>query len=73
MRVCVHACVRVCVSLCQFTSKGDGYMVCGGVPEDQEDHAVRVAEFTIDMMETSLQVKDPIGDKNIQVNAGTEG
>nr|KAG5699516.1 hypothetical protein BaRGS_020075 [Batillaria attramentaria] len=46
---------------------GDAYMVVAGVPEAQPDHAKRVADFAVDMLESSSEVKSPATGKPLQV------
>ena len=38
---------------------GDAYMAVTGVPEAQEDHAERMADFAMDMLEEAMTVKSP--------------
>ena len=41
---------------------GDAYMVAGGLPEPTDDHAVRVADLALEMMERASAVRLPDGE-----------
>ena len=49
---------------------GDAYMVVGGVPEASAFHAQKVANFALDMVEKSHEVRWPATGQPIQVRAG---
>ena len=42
---------------------GDAYMVAGGLPEDQEDHAERVANMAFDMMKFADKMSHDYGEE----------
>uniref|UniRef100_A0A1I8GEI2 guanylate cyclase n=5 Tax=Macrostomum lignano TaxID=282301 RepID=A0A1I8GEI2_9PLAT len=49
---------------------GDAYMVVGGCPDRMEDHAQRVADQGLDMLESSRLVRAPGGEDGIQIRVG---
>ena len=51
----------------QVETIGDAYMVVGGVPEVSTEHAHRVANFALDMVRRSQEVKSPATGKPLQV------
>lgn len=48
---------------------GDAYMVAGGLPEEQPDHAVVVADMALGMMEAVRQIGTQIGE-NLEARIG---
>uniref|UniRef100_A0A1I8IR76 guanylate cyclase n=1 Tax=Macrostomum lignano TaxID=282301 RepID=A0A1I8IR76_9PLAT len=50
----------------QVETIGDAYMVVGGCPDRMEDHAQRVADQGLDMLESSRLVRAPGGEDGIQ-------
>jgi class 3 adenylate cyclase len=46
---------------------GDAYMVAGGLPEPLEDHAVRVVELGLAMIDVAEQEGDRFGDLQLRV------
>ncbi|KAL8583442.1 hypothetical protein ACOMHN_044801 [Nucella lapillus] len=49
---------------------GDAYMAVTGVPEVQGDHAPRMADFAMDMLEEVSRVISPATDQPIQIRIG---
>ncbi|XP_074644360.1 guanylate cyclase soluble subunit beta-2-like [Tubulanus polymorphus] len=49
---------------------GDAYMVVGGVPEPIKNHAEKVANFALDMIEKSMEVHSPATGKPLQIRVG---
>jgi guanylate cyclase soluble subunit beta len=48
---------------------GDAYMVVSGVPEARDDHAIRMSNMGLDMIEETSHVINPVSDKPIQVRS----
>ena len=48
---------------------GDAYMAVTGVPEIQDDHAERMADFAMDMMEEAGNVLSPATGKPLKVGS----
>jgi len=46
---------------------GDAYMVVSGVPEPNEDHAVKVADFALGAVVAAMSVKSPATGNPLQV------
>ncbi len=46
---------------------GDAYMVVGGLPMPQEDHAERTADMSIAMVIKAMEVSSPATGKPLQV------
>ena len=55
----------------QVETIGDAYMVVGGVPEASAFHAQKVANFALDMVEKSHEVRSPATGQPIEVRAAT--
>ncbi|KAL8566650.1 hypothetical protein ACOMHN_055587 [Nucella lapillus] len=49
---------------------GDAYMAVTGVPEFQEDHAERMADFAMDMLEEAGNVPSPASGLPLQIRVG---
>ncbi|KAL8621347.1 hypothetical protein ACOMHN_053368 [Nucella lapillus] len=49
---------------------GDSYMSEGGVPEVQDDHAERIADFAIDIVGSAPKVKSPATGLPVQIRVG---
>ncbi|KAL8603728.1 hypothetical protein ACOMHN_024344 [Nucella lapillus] len=49
---------------------GDAYMAVTGVPEAQEDHAERMADFAMDMLEEACFVISPATGKSLKIRVG---
>lgn len=46
------------------------YMVAGGVPDRNENHAVNVAGLAIELVEKAASLTDPVSGDNLQLRAG---
>lgn len=46
------------------------YMVAGGVPDRNENHAVNVAGLAIELVEKAASLIDPVSGENLQLRAG---
>ncbi len=46
---------------------GDAYMVAGGLPEPLEDHAARVVDLGLAMLDVAAQEGTPIGDLRLRI------
>lgn len=46
---------------------GDAYMVVSGVPEARNDHAIKVSNMGLDMIQEACHVINPVSGKCIQV------
>ncbi|XP_062611358.1 soluble guanylate cyclase gcy-35-like isoform X1 [Saccostrea cucullata] len=49
---------------------GDAYMVVSGVPEATDDHAIRIANMGLDMIQQTSHVINPVTNKSIQIRVG---
>lgn len=47
------------------------YMVAGGVPDRNDNHAVNVAGLAIELVEKAASLIDPVSGENLQLRAGT--
>ena len=52
---------------------GDAYMVVAGVPEFVDDHAARIVDMGLDMIQETNNVLNPISSKPIQVCRQSRG
>lgn len=50
---------HVCVSRRQVETIGDAYMVVSGAPEKEGNHAERVCDMALDMVDAITDLKDP--------------
>lgn len=58
-------------NLFQVETLGDAvYMVAGGVPDRNENHAVNVAGLAIELVEKAASLTDPVSGDNLQLRAG---
>lgn len=46
------------------------YMVAGGVPDRNENHAINVAGLAIELVEKAASLTDPVSGDNLQLRAG---
>nr|CAD7396488.1 unnamed protein product [Timema cristinae] len=51
--------ICVCVSRHQVETIGDAYMVVSGAPEKEQNHAEKVCDMALDMVEAITDLKDP--------------
>lgn len=49
---------------------GDAYMVVGGAPVYDENHAHRVCDMALDMIDAIQDVKDPSTGRHLQIRVG---
>ncbi|XP_046488958.1 guanylyl cyclase at 88E isoform X3 [Neodiprion pinetum] len=49
---------------------GDAYMVVSGAPDKEHDHADRVCDMALDMVEAITDLKDPSTDQHLQIRVG---
>nr|XP_034336645.1 guanylate cyclase soluble subunit beta-2 [Crassostrea gigas] len=49
---------------------GDAYMVVSGVPEARDDHAIRMSNMGLDMIQETNHVINPVSQKCIQIRVG---
>lgn len=49
---------------------GDAYMVVSGVPEARDDHAIRMSNMGLDMIQDTNHVINPVSQKCIQIRVG---
>lgn len=55
----------VCVLRRQVETIGDAYMVVSGAPEKEGNHAERVCDMALDMVDAITDLKDPSTGKYI--------
>eukprot|EP00055_Hartaetosiga_balthica_P003971 m.9663 g.9663 ORF g.9663 m.9663 type:complete len:685 (-) comp3512_c0_seq1:180-2234(-) len=58
-----HGCYKV-------ETIGDAYVVSAGCPEECDDHALRLANFAIDMLHTVSTVKSPVDGEPLRMRVG---
>lgn len=56
----------VCVLRRQVETIGDAYMVVSGAPEKEGNHAERVCDMALDMVDAITDLKDPSTGRMIQ-------
>ncbi|XP_046748261.1 soluble guanylate cyclase 88E isoform X3 [Diprion similis] len=49
---------------------GDAYMVVSGAPDKEHDHADRVCDMALDMVEAITDLKDPSTEQHLQIRVG---
>ena len=49
----------IVISFLQVETIGDAYMVVGGAPERQNNHAKLICDMALDMVEAIMDLKDP--------------
>lgn len=49
---------------------GDAYMVVSGVPEARDDHAIRMSNMGLDMIQETNHVINPVSQRCIQIRVG---
>ena len=49
---------------------GDAYVVVAGAPEEVADHAQRIANMAIGMVETMPTLVDPSTDSHLEIRVG---
>lgn len=57
----------VCVLRRQVETIGDAYMVVSGAPEKEGNHAERVCDMALDMVDAITDLKDPSTGKFAQL------
>lgn len=58
----LHVCVCACVvdeSDFQVETIGDAYMVVSGAPMSEDNHAEKVCDMALDMVDAITDLKDP--------------
>lgn len=58
----------VCILRRQVETIGDAYMVVSGAPEKEGNHAERVCDMALDMVDAITDLKDPSTGKSLPLN-----
>lgn len=60
----------VCFSTIQVETIGDAYMVVSGAPEKDQNHAEKVCDMALDMVEAITDLKDPSTGTHLRIRVG---
>ncbi|XP_046748262.1 soluble guanylate cyclase 88E isoform X4 [Diprion similis] len=58
------------IDTCEVETIGDAYMVVSGAPDKEHDHADRVCDMALDMVEAITDLKDPSTEQHLQIRVG---
>lgn len=53
-----------------YSSQGDAYMVVSGAPQKEQNHAEKICNMALDMIDAITDLKDPSTGQHLKIRVG---